>query len=295
MLRDIGAEDPAVAAIAAQIVTAAPDVLVLTDFDYDLDGLALAAFLDQLGDRFSYAYASRPNAGIATGLDLDGNGRSGEARDAQGYGRFAGDGGLAVLSRYPIDADAVTDFSDLLWRDLPGAVLPQTATGPFLEPEVQAVLRLSSTVHWVVPVILPDGPPLHLLAWAATPPVFDGPEDMNGLRARDELRLWEVLLDGGFGPPPIDFVLTGNSNLDPLAGDGDRAAMAAFLRRPDLTDAHDGQVNADWGAEGPGALRVSYVLPAATWRVVAAGTQEVSDSDAALVGPHRLVWVEIAR
>ena len=71
--------------------------------------------------------------------------------------------------------------------------------------------------------------------------------------------------------------------------------MAAFLRRPDLTDAHDGQVNADWGAEGPGALRVSYVLPAATWRVVAAGTQEASDSDAALVGPHRLVWVEIAR
>ena len=297
LLRDIAKEgDTQLAAVVAVIDDAAPDVILLTDFDYDLDGAALAAFAGLFGDRYPHHFASQPNTGLATGLDLDRNGRLGEPRDAQGYGRFAGDGGLAVLSRFPIGV--VRDLSDMLWRDLPGAVLPQSDGTPFLTDRVLAVQRLSTTGHWIVPIVLPDGP-LHLLAFSATPPVFDGPEDRNGLRGRDELRLWEAVLDGTFGPPPAHFVVTGNANLDPMDGDGDSDAMAAFLARPDLQDPLPGQDTADWPEEGgPGNLRVSYVLPASEWQVLDAGVVWDSPSlgsDGLAAGPHRLVWVDIAR
>ena len=299
LLRDLTrADDPQIDAAVAVILRIAPDVLVLTDFDYDLDGLALNAFAANFADRFPYQFAARPNAGIATGLDLDGNGRNGEARDALGYGRFAGDGGIAVLSRHPILANEVQDFSSLLWRDLPNAVLPQAEDGPFLPKEVLDVLPVSSTAHWVVPVTTTDGPPFHLMVWDATPPVFDGPEDMNGLRNRDELRLWALFLDGAFGPAPANFIVAGNANLDPAAGDGHRDAMAAFLARPDLQDPHAGQFNADWGADGPGQLRVSYLLPSRSWQVLDAGTdwpEDAASGDDSPAGPHRLVWVDVSR
>jgi hypothetical protein len=161
---------------------------------------------------------------------------------------------------------------------------------------------------------------IDLLVWSATPPVFDGPEDRNGLRNRDELRLWTAVLDGTLGPAPgPHFVIAGNANLDPADGDGLRAAMAAFLADPRLTDprpasagglaaadaGHAGDPaldTADW--TGPGNLRVSYVLPAAAWDVGASGVlwpspedsaAPLSAGDLASAGPHRLVWVDITR
>ncbi len=298
MLRDIQkGEDVQIAAVWAVIARQDPDVLLLTDFDYDLDGAALAAFAGLFDDTYPYLFAGRPNAGSATGLDMDRNGRTGEPRDAQGYGRFAGDGGMAILSRYPLGE--ATDLSDILWRDLPGATLPKD----YYPDEVLAVQRLSSTGHWIVPVDLPDGP-MALLAFSATPPVFDGPEDRNGLRNRDELRIWQVVLDGGFGPPPTDFIVAGNANLDPVDGDGFSDAMAAFLSDPRLQDPLPGQDTADWPDDRAGDLRVSYVLPAADWNVVDAGvfwpasdTPEATllGSDGLAAGPHHLVWVDIRR
>lgn len=265
--------------------------MILTNFDYDLDGLALDQFAQLFEHTFPYSFAARPNTGMATGLDMDANGRLGEARDAQGYGRFSGDGGMAILSRYPIGD--VKDLSAVLWQDLPGAVWPLG----FYKPHVLAVQRLSTTGHWIVPIALPDGP-LQVLAFSATPPVFDGPEDRNGLRNRDELRMWQVVLDGGFGAPPADFVIAGNANLDPNAGGGLSDAMVAFLADPRLQDPLPDQPTADWDDDGPGDLRVSYVLPAATWQVTDAGVDWPSGStaDEALVaGPHHLVWVDITR
>ncbi len=325
LLRDIlSGEDAQIAAIADVVAHVAPDVLVLTDFDYDHDGVALAAFADMLAARglpFDHRLALRPNSGMATGLDMDGNGRLGEARDAQGYGRFAGDGGMAVLSRLPIDREGVQDFSALLWRDLPGAVLPVRDGAPFPSAEAQAVQRLSSAGHWVVPVITDKGP-VALLVWSATPPVFDGPEDMNGLRNRDEVRFWQLFLDGTFGPPPRDFVLMGNSNLDPADGDGLHAAMVDLLADARVQDPHPqseggllappdvgqsgpaAEDTTDWPDGAPGNLRVTYVLPAATLGIVGAGVfwPAPDDPAAALLGedglaagPHRLVWVEIVR
>lgn len=175
-------------------------------------------------------------------------------------------------------------------------MLPELDGGPFFDGAVLDVQRLSTTGHWIVPVELSDGP-LHLLGFSATPPIFDGPEDRNGLRNRDELRLWGQVLDGGLGAPPADFIVLGNANLDPLAGDGHRAAMVDFLARPDLQDPLPGQPTARWPVEegGPGDLRVSYVLPAISWRVMGAGVVwPASDRDGA-AGPHYLVWVDVAR
>lgn len=327
LLRDIErGEDDQLEAVYAVLTEVRPDVLVLTEFDWDLEGVAADAFAGALRDRgldYPHHHATQPNAGLPTGLDMDGNGWLGEARDGLGYGRFSGDGGLAVFSRYPVGNAAVRDFTDLRWRDLPGAVLPvDTGGAPFPSEEVQAMQPLSSTAHWIVPIEVPGGP-IDLMVWSATPPVFDGPEDQNGLRNRDELRLWQAVLDGKLGPeigpPPERFIIAGNSNLDPVDGDGFSTAMAAFLADPRLTDprpqsaggaaaaspGHRGEPGldtADWDEDGPGNLRVSYVLPSAGMQVLDAGVfwpapgdplAELLGDDGLLAGPHHLVWVDI--
>ena len=80
--------------------------------------------------------------------------------------------------------------------------------------------------------------------------------------------------------------------------------MAAFLDRPDLIDPVPGLPTADWAEDGPGNLRVSYVLPSANWQVVDAGVFWPAPDDSAagllgddglLAGVHHLVWVDIAR
>ncbi|MCP1168766.1 endonuclease/exonuclease/phosphatase family protein, partial [Limimaricola sp. ASW11-118] len=197
LLRDIRRNEAQVQDAARVITHAAPDILLLTDFDYDAQGAALAAFAGLLreagGPEYPHLLAPPSNAGRASGHDLDGDGRTGRARDAHGYGRFTGDGAMALLSRHPLEL--VRDFTDLSWRDLPGAQQPARGGAPFPSAEAQAARRLSSTGHWMVTARTPEGP-LTLMAFAATPPVFDGPEDANGLRNRDEIRLWQRLMDG---------------------------------------------------------------------------------------------------
>lgn len=310
LLRDIGRDHDQLDAILSVIDMVNPDILLLTDFDYDYDNLALTAFADRAG--YPHQFATRPNTGQMTDQDLDQNGKLGEARDAHGYGRFPGDGGMAVLSRWPIDDRKVRDFSTLLWRDLPGSTLPENWPAA-----VNDIQRLSTAGHWVVPISAPGGT-LNLLAFAATPPVFDGPEDRNGLRNRDELRFWTLLLDGQYGPAPQSFVIAGNANLDPRDGQGISLTMAQFLSDPRLQDLRPISAGADipdpkqngdpatdtvdWPQDGPGNLRVSYVLPAADWNVTDAGVfwplpdaASPLGADGLLAGPHRLVWVDVMR
>jgi hypothetical protein len=302
LLRDIGrGDDPRLAAIAGVIGAVAPDVLVVQGVDYDLRLRALAALRDRIaeaGPYYSHLFARRPNSGWPTGLDMDGDGRRGGPRDAQGYGQFSGQGGMAVLSRYPIDAGAARDWSALLWRDLPGALLPRWPDGrAFPSQEAQAVQRLSSAAHWTVPVMLGSAP-LTLLTFHATTPVFDGPEDRNGRRNADELRFWQLYLDGAFGPAPAGrFAIIGDANLDPERGAGRRGAIRALLDDPRLRDPLPGRATVEWKATGP--LRVSYILPSADLTVAGAGVywpEEGTPGHGAAVtaGPHRLVWVDLA-
>lgn len=333
LLRDLRRGDPQAALVAGIIAHVAPDVVVLQGVDFDHDSLALdalATLIADAGHALPYRFARLPNSGIATGLDMDGNGRTGEPRDAQGYGRFAGQGGIAVLSALPIDPEASHDFSALLWRDLPGAIPPQIDGARFPGAAAFDQQRLSSVAHWDVALRLRDGTPFRLLTWHATPPVFDGPEDRNGRRNHDETAFWLRYLDGAlpFAPPDAPFVIAGDANADPNDGESRPEAIHALLGDPRLQDVHptspgaplaamrDGGANlrhsgdaaqdtADWpDAEptDPGNLRVDYVLASAHWQVIDAGVFWPAPDDplAALLGDggngasrHRLVWVDV--
>jgi len=319
LLRDIlKGEDAQLIALRKVISATNPDILILQGVDYDYGLVALGALRDWLardGPDYPHIFARPPNAGLDSGLDLDGDGRLGGPRDAQGYGRFFGQGGMAILSRYPIDADNAQEFTELLWRDVPGALLPTLNGQPFPSPEAQAVQRLSSVAHWVVPVLI-GGTPLHILSFHASPPVFDGPEDRNGRRNHDELIFWQSYLDGRFGPAPDSrFVLAGVGNLDPVDGEGIKPAITGLLSDPRLQDPQpmrpDGPLidtpgqagdprldTVAWPGPVPGHLRVSYVLPSVDLRVEAAGIYWPGPGDAmaAVVeaaSRHRLVWVDM--
>ncbi|MDW4498966.1 endonuclease/exonuclease/phosphatase family protein [Sulfitobacter sp. D35] len=315
LLRDIlRGEDPQIAAAADVIATVRPDILALQGFDYDLTGAALAAFVETLsaaGIDYAHSFAARPNTGVATGIDLDGDGRDDGPRDAQGFGSFSGQGGMAILSTFEIVEAEIQDFSNLLWTDLPGALLPEVDGAPFPSPEAQAVQRLSTTGHWVIPVDVPDLGEVTLLTFHASPPVFDGPEDRNGRRNHDEIAFWGQFLDGRIGSPPADhFVLLGDANLDPKDGEGRKEAIRGLLSDPRLQDpgqtsagakaAGDARDTVDWDDPDPGNLRVDYVLPSADWTVTGGGVYwpapNTSEAEtAARASRHRLVWVDLAR
>lgn len=319
VLRDIlDGEGVEIKSIIQVIAHIDPDILILTDIDFDAGGHAVKALSESLEYPFPYWFSLPPNSGVQTGLDLNGNGRTGDPQDALGFGRFRGDGGMAVLSRFPIRDSDVRDFSDFRWNDLPQAQLPMAGGQLFPDAAVFDSFPLSSTGHWIVPIHIADHT-IHLLVFRATPPVFDGPEDFNGLRNADELRLWSHVLDGAFGPPPTLPVVVGNANLDPADGEGRRQIMAEFLARADLQDPQprsQGGVMAadadhvgdpaldtvDWPDGRPGNLRVSYVLPSADLTVRGSGVfwpapdlpeAELLDADGNAAGVHRLVWVDV--
>ena len=303
LLRDLQRGDDAqIAALIAVILAARADILVLQQVDFDAEGAALAVLADALaaqGLPYPHRLALRPNTGWPTGVDIDGDGRSHRARDAHGYGRFNGQGGMAILSRHPIGA--VRDFSGLAWAELPGSAAPLV-----LGQEALAVLRLASVAAWDARIDLPDGP-FHILALHATPPVFDGPEDRNGYRNADELRFWQLYLDGwspdGVAFDAQRFALMGTLNVDPAQGEGRREGVRALLDHPRLQDPvprrpDGGTQTADWPEPTPGDLRVDYILPAAGLGVTGAGVLwpevGVLAEAAALASDHRLVWVDIA-
>ncbi len=306
LLRDIRkGQDRQVAAIVGLLSALRPDILLLQNVDHDA-GLATAGALQtalqQAGLPLAHLYAPAPNTGVPTGLDMNGDGRPGRAADAQGYGRFRGEGGMLLLSKFPIDATAARDFTGLLWRDLPGATLPQVKGAPFPSEQAQAVQRLSSVGHWAVPIAAPGGP-FWVLAFHASPPVFDGPEDRNGLRNADEIRFWQVFLDGALGPAPeARFAVMGVANIDPDRGKGRRQAIRALLADPRLhplapQGAH-GTATVDWSDLGLGAMRVSYVLPSSDLIVRASGVAWPGPDDplaphALAASRHRLVWADI--
>lgn len=276
LLRDLRKGDvPGIEAITA----AKADVILLTNFDYDAGHLALQALREVLsaqGLHYPHLFAEAPNTGVPTGLDADGDGQFGRPRDAQGFGYFSGQGGQAILSRYPIRL--IQDFTPLLWRDV-----PESQMGALPGPETQ---RLSSSAHWQIEVTTPDGV-FSLLTLAATPPVFDGPEDRNGRRNFDEVSLWRHVLEGRLGQTVRQPVVIGNLNLDPKRGDGRREAVQALLDHAQLQDPLPGRATVFW--QKTGKMRVSYILPGAEMEVQRAQVMRSVPG----AGPHRLVWVDL--
>jgi endonuclease/exonuclease/phosphatase family metal-dependent hydrolase len=315
--RDLaGGGAPEARKLAAILRTVRPDIVLLNEIDFDPN--AIAAFRDEYlqapglpGEplRYEDAFAAPVNTGEPSGLDLDADGRIGGPGDAFGYGRYPGQYGLLVLSRFPIDHQGVRTFQQLRWASLPDNALP-TEHYP---AGIAAQLRLSSKTHVDVPVRLPDGRVLHVLASHPTPPVFDGPEDRNGRRNHDEIRLWAEYLDdeaedrawliddggrpGGL-PAGVGFVICGDLNADPHDGDSYRRAIRQLLDHPRvqsepvpgsrgalLAATEQGGANADHRGPAaqdtgdfadrpaPGNLRLDYVLPSRDdgWRIVDCG------------------------
>lgn len=338
LLHDLAGEpDEALRAVIAVITHVRPEVILLNRIDYDYRGRALDAFRDLLragpdGIDYPHAFLAPVNSGVPIGFDLDDDGRLADWDDNFGFGKFPGHGGMAILSQLPIDAEAARTFQTLLWRDLPGAGLPQRPGGaPFPSAEAQEVMRLSSTTHWDVPIILDDGTRLHLLASQPTPPLFDGEEKMNQRRNFDEIGFWAQYLDGtaftddqGRTGAAADapLVVLGDLNADPFDGAGRHEGIAALLAHPALRDPepqsagaavaaraqggantrHKGPAardTADWrDTGGPGNLRVDYVLPARPLRIKGAGVFWPAPGEplAKIVAagpPHRLVWVDL--
>ena len=299
LLRDIRAGAADVLVVRDALLALRPDAVLLLDLDFDLDRRvlsALSALLADGGHPMHHTFAPRPNTGRHTGLDMDGDGRLGTPDDAQGYGEFSGAGGMALLSRFPIDRHSLVDFSDILWRDLPGSRQPVVAGLPFPSIETQAVQRLSTTNHWEVALQTPGGP-LTVMAWHAGPPAFGGPHGRNRARNADETAFWLWRLQGGLAPVPRDFVLMGGANLDPEAGDGHHATMRTLLAHPLLQDpapetvAEAGRpasrTTARWENRDL-ALRVEYLLPSVSLRVLESGLIWPSES-----ARHALVWADV--
>jgi len=328
LVRDLLAgKDPQIATVIKIISETKPDILVLNDFDYDFRGVALGLFAKRLAENdsgFPYRFAFQPNSSFASPVDLDGDKRIGGPGDNQGFAQFSGAQAMAILSKYPIVVDRAQDFSGQLWKDLPGAKLPMVAGQPWPSQTAWDVQRLSSKGHWDVPIKLPDGRRLHILASHATPPVFDGPENQNGLRNRDEIRFWSLFVQSL--PENQMFVIIGDLNADPNDGEGSHMAIRSLLSSPRVQDVMPQSLGAlaathrqagpnlthvsdpsldtvDWDEERtPGNLRVDYVLPSANLLVSGAGVfwpapDEVNFELVGLGGDvgshHRLVWADI--
>src|SRR5690606_17891055 len=142
-----------------------PDVLLINEFDYVAGGAAADAFRDnylEVGQNgaepidYPHAYTAPVNTGVPTGFDLNRDGSTDGPDDAHGFGDFEGQYGMLVLSKYPIDAAKARTFQKFLWKDMPGAVLPDDpetdAPADWYSAEQLDVLRLSSKSHWDLPI-----------------------------------------------------------------------------------------------------------------------------------------------
>ncbi|HEV3166055.1 MAG TPA: endonuclease/exonuclease/phosphatase family protein [Isosphaeraceae bacterium] len=315
LVHDLKTPDSAQAKNVAEIIQRnAPDILLINEFDYDSDGRAVELFqknylgVSQNGAKaivYPYRFIAEVNTGIPSGFDLDNDGQidvkvgsRGYGNDALGFGQFPGQYGMVVYSKFPIKARDVRQFHKVLWKDMPGALLPAEANGtPWYTPQELGVLRLSSKSHWDVPIEV-DGKTIHVLVSHPTPPAFDGPEHRNGKRNHDEIRLWADYLSGGakaayvWGPrpagsqpppPPESFVVMGDLNADPNDGGGVPGAIDQLLKHP--------RVDASLVPRSEGAAEASRLQAGANLKQTGPPEQDTADFDDRSVGNLRADYV----
>lgn len=321
LVKDLATPDNAQAKTIAEIIQRAnPDVVLVNEFDHVAGGQAAELFRDNYlaisqngagAVHYPYYYVAPVNTGVPSGFDLNNDGKVDGPDDAWGFGLFPGQYGMVVYSKYPIDQRKVRTFQNFRWQDMPGALLPDDPTtgekGGWYSRAELARFPLSSKSHWDLPIMI-GNKRVHLLASHPTPPVFDGPEDRNGRRNHDEIRLWADYISGGKQAsylyddqgrrgglkPGERFVIVGDQNSDPNDGDSLPGAIQQLLDHPRVNTAStpasggapeasalQGLANAthisdprfdtaDFGDAigSSGNLRADYVLPSRNLRIL---------------------------
>lgn len=318
LLKELQSESLQARRIAGIIRTVQPDIVLLNEFDYAEDHAAIRLFLskyleatNEIGSsiRYPHYFTAPVNTGEPSGLDLDNNGRTEDPNDAYGFGRYPGHYGMVLLSKHPIDTQAIRTFQKFLWHTLPNSVNPVDPTNKqaFYSEEAWRKLRLSSKSHWDVPILTPLGT-IHLLCSHPTPPAFDGPEDRNGKRNYDEIRLWKEYIENPTATFLVDdqgqqgglsqeksFIIVGDLNADPLDGDDKGQSIRQLLQcnrvsssqtpsalggketaviQGNKNNSHRGypeEDTSDFNDRNPGNLRVDYVLPSSSLQIAQAG------------------------
>ena len=328
--------------IAEVIQRVRPDVLLLNEIDLDQPGHSVRLFQEKFLEVaqneqapliFPYVYVASVNTGVLSGFDINRDGKISLPDDGFGFGAFPGQYGMALLSKYPIERQKVRTFQKFRWKDMPSARLPQTDFGkPYYPPRTLEGLRLASKSFWDIPVSI--GPDTwHFICTHPTPPVFDGPEDRNGCRNHDEIRMiadyvggkGEYLYDdqgrqGGLAAG-VKFVVLGDLNADPNDGDSLPGAVTQLLECPAIDPGsvpeslgaqaaaeqsgqknlqHQGahrQDTADFDDRVAGNLRVDYCLPSRQLRVVESGVfwprQGEPGFELNQASDHHLVWIDV--
>ena len=322
LLKDLsGGTNKQALEVARVLRTVRPDIVLLNEFDFSEDKKAVNCFLHEYVNAtadwateepilYPYLFTAPVNTGVPSGRDLDHDGKTNGPGDAIGFGKFPGQYGMVLLSQFPIETNDVRTFQKLLWKSMPDALLPPSGkddNANWYNDEDLNLLRLSSKSHWDIPVRI-DQQVLHLLTSHPTPPAFDGPEDRNGRRNHDEIRLWAEYLSDAEKSWLIDdlgrsgtlastaaFVILGDQNADPNDGASYQVAINQLLTHPrvnaELTPTsvggseaaktqggknseHKGDHShdtADFNDRGVGNLRADYVLPSKNLNATAAG------------------------
>ena len=278
---------------------------------------------------FPHLFYRPSNTGIPTGKDLDNDGKTDGPADAFGYGKYPGQYGMVLYSRFPIATVAARTFRKFRWADMPENLMPDGMNGKpeFYSADEVAVFRLSSKSHWDVPVQIGQNV-VHVLASHPTPPIFDGPEDSNGRRNFDEIRLWADYISGGDRaayisddsgkkgglPPHVEFVIMGDLNADPVRNEQPygKAAVRQLLDLPAVQDPKPKSIGsplAPHAVELEDYLpyrtsnfgRIDYCLPSRGLKVSASGVfwPDPGDQLHDLVDPpdpasdHFAVWTDL--
>ncbi len=337
------------AAAAARVVQEVrPDVLVLNEItnnlqestvrDVPTDQTNARAFVENYlsvsqrrglsGIEYPYIHVPKSNTGVHSGFDLDNNGVIDDTPgdqtygdDAFGFGVYPGQYALAILSRYPIQSDAIRSFRTFLWSDMPDSLIVRDPSAEmYLTDAEAAAFRLSSKTHVDVPVEI-GGETVHALAAHPTPPVFDGDANFNGKRCHDEVRLFadyvagaDYLYDdsgtrGGLADD-ASYVLMGDMNAAPGNEASLNAATEFFVENEDFSSKKFPTSPGGAQQEGPRSrywtadfeLQVDYVLPspdlglrrsAVLWPSKNANKRGLNEA-VHTASDHRLVRADIA-
>lgn len=320
--------------IAEIIQRTRPHILVLNEFDYLPREQGIDVFLrdylqvaqdGQAPIDYPYVYLAPVNTGQPSGFDLNRDGKvTAFENDAWGFGYYPGQYGMVVLSQFPIQTTAVRTFQQFKWQDMPGHLVPKIPTTgePWYSADVMEKMPLSSKSHWDVPIDI-NGTTVHVLVSHPTPPVFDGPENRNGIKNHDEVRFWADYINqteanyiyddngerGGLKPHQR-FIIAGdlNASIEGTAnvpGTIEQLLEHPLIQAEPIPTSEGGMANsnspyaaqhtATWGK------RADYLLPSLYGiKVQASGVFWPLDNELAhlfatrdATSDHRLVWLDI--